>query len=54
MNEERRKMSKSVPNDLSVGRFASVRAQEIVALTNMIGEFFPQSSINICLTCFLH
>jgi hypothetical protein len=41
MTDERNKMTQNVPSDLSVVRFSSVRAQEIVALTKMIGEFPP-------------
>ena len=48
MNEERNKMIGNVPSDLSIVRFSSVRAQEIVALTKMIGEDFCTFCISIC------
>lgn len=32
---------KMYPPDISVIRFASARAQEIVALSKIIGKFFP-------------
>ena len=38
----------NVPSDLSIVRFSSVRAQEIVALTKMIGEDFCKFCISIC------
>lgn len=41
MTDERNKMTQNVPSDVSVVRFSSVRAQEIVALTKMIGKFPP-------------
>lgn len=38
MTDNKYKMVGNVPSDISVVRFATVRAQEIVALTKMIGE----------------
>lgn len=49
MTDEKYKMPDNVPADISVARFASVRAQEIVALTKMIGELVP----HCCLTQIL-